>query len=229
MTLSALAVRRISIDCQRVLELADSGIFWVGDDARLTHGWAIVFGCHGTPYYGGAFCFEVNFPDNYPFAPPSFVYLTNDGRTRFNPNLYKNGKVCLSLLNTWAGEQWSGIQSLSSILQSIQTAVINENPLENEPAYPHATMQRDSPIYNRLILHATLETAILGYLKDPPAYLLPVYDAFRSWVFKARDDVLAKATELASEWDGKIETIDFYHMTQKYRFANLAVTLQSIS
>ena len=31
------------------------------------------------------------------------------GTVRFNPNLYQNGKVCLSLLGTWSGgvdEQW---------------------------------------------------------------------------------------------------------------------------
>ena len=32
------------------------------------------------------------------------TYLTNDGNTRFHPNLYRNGKVCLSVLNTWRGK-----------------------------------------------------------------------------------------------------------------------------
>ena len=37
---------------------------------------------------------------------------------RFNPNLYKDGKVCLSLLGTWPGaqgEQWS--KQISTIIQ----------------------------------------------------------------------------------------------------------------
>ena len=46
------------------------------------------------------------YPTEYPFKPPKVTYKTNDGFTRFNPNLYKNGKVCISLLNTWQGEQW---------------------------------------------------------------------------------------------------------------------------
>ena len=158
---SALAVRRITLDTKRALELADSGLFWIPDELELTHGWAVVCGPEGTPYDGGAFCFEVRFPDNYPFEPPTFTYLTNDGRTRFNPNLYKNGKVCLSLLNTWQGEQWSGVQSLSSILQSIQTAVLNEEPLRNEPGYSNMTIHADIPVYSRMVQHATLETAVL--------------------------------------------------------------------
>lgn len=29
--------------------------------------------------------------------------LTGKGKIRFNPNLYKDGKICLSLLGTWRG------------------------------------------------------------------------------------------------------------------------------
>ena len=231
MSISALAIRRISIDVKRVMEMpADSGLFWVGDEADLTHGWAIICGCEGTPYHGGAFCFEVNFPDNYPFEPPKFNYLTNDGRTRYNPNLYKNGKVCLSLLNTWQGEQWSGVQSLMSILQSIQTAVMTEKPLMNEPAHPASTDPRhpEMPVYNHSIFHATLETAILGQLSAPPPYLVPCIEPVRAWFAKAKDAVIKKARELAAELDGKVGSIPFYQMTTKYKFAELADRLVAL-
>lgn len=227
---SALAIRRITLDVKKIMEASDSGLFWIHDETDATHGWAVVCAYDGTPYHGGAFCFEVRFPDNYPFEPPLFTYLTNDGRTRFNPNLYKNGKVCLSLLNTWQGEQWSGVQSLLSILQSIQTAVINEEPLVNEPAHPASNDPRhpEIAVYNRIIFHATLETAILGQLEEPPAYLVPVYDAIKSWAQNARSALVAKATELAETWDGKIEHVNFYGMVQKYHFGELAARLKKL-
>lgn len=231
MSISALAVRRISIDVKRVMELpADSGLFWIGDEVDLTHGWAVICGCEGTPYHGAPFCFEVRFPDNYPFEPPRFSYLTNDGRTRFNPNLYKTGKVCLSLLNTWQGEQWSGVQSLMSILQSIQTAVMTEKPLMNEPAHPASTDPRhpEMPMYNNMIFHAVLETAIIGQLTTPPAYLVPVLEPARAWFAKARDALVKKAQELAVELDGKTGHIPFYTMTTKYKFAELASQLATL-
>jgi ubiquitin-protein ligase len=231
MSISALAIRRISIDVKRVLEQpTDSGLFWLGDEADITHGWAIICGCEGTPYHGGAFCFEVNFPDNYPFEPPKFNYLTNDGRTRFNPNLYKNGKVCLSLLNTWQGEQWSGVQSLMSVLQSIQTAVMTEKPLMNEPAHPASTDPRhpEMPIYNNMVFHATLETAILGHLAAPPAYLVPVLEPVRAWFVKAREPLIKKARELAAEFDGKVGHVPFYTMSTKFKFAELADRLAAL-
>ena len=227
---SALSIRRITLDVKRVMELADSGLFWIHDEIDITHGWAVICAYEDTPYHGGAFCFEVRFPDDYPFSPPAFTYLTNDGRTRFNPNLYKNGKVCLSLLNTWQGEQWSGIQSLMSILQSIQTAVINQDPLVNEPAHPasHDPRHPDIPSYNRMVFHATLETAILGQLTTPPPYLVPVYDAIKAWALKARPALVTKARALVPEWDGKVEQNSFYSMTVKYKFADLATRLEAL-
>lgn len=55
------------------------------------------------------------FPEDYPSSAPHIVFLTtNGGKTRFNPNLYSDGKVCLSILGTWrgeSGEQWSSVQN----------------------------------------------------------------------------------------------------------------------
>ena len=55
-----------------------------------------------------SFCFPFQLTrpfcaDRYPFEPPKVLILTVDGRTRINPNLYANGKVCLSILGTWSG------------------------------------------------------------------------------------------------------------------------------
>ena len=211
------------------MELADSGIFWIPDETDITHGWAVLCGPSDTPYEGGAFCFEVRFPDMYPFEPPVFTYLTNDGRTRFNPNLYKNGKVCLSLLNTWQGEQWSGVQSLSSVLQSIQTAVLTDEPLRNEPAYSAMGTHPDMPIYNRQVCQAVVETAMLAYLMDPPPFLVPVYDAFRAYIMKSKDRVVAKLRGLAAEWDGKTEAMSFFQMAVRYKFTALADQLATIA
>lgn len=47
-----------------------------------------------------------------------FCHCTGGGSVRFNPNLYKCGKVCLSLLGTWSGargESWDPVAS--SMLQ----------------------------------------------------------------------------------------------------------------
>ncbi len=46
---------------------------------------------------------------------------------RLNPNLYEDGKVCVSLLGTWSGkgtEKWSQDSNLLQILISIQGTTI---------------------------------------------------------------------------------------------------------
>jgi ubiquitin-protein ligase len=224
---TALAIRRITRDMNTVMGESHLGYFYIPDESEITHGWAVVIGPSDTPYEGGAFCFEVRFPDNYPFEPPVFTYLTNDGFTRFNPNLYKNGKVCLSLLNTWQGEQWSGIQSLSSILQCIQTAVLNEEPLRNEPGYAAMARHADFEPYKRMVFQAVLQTAILRTLAEPADCIVPVYDGIRGAVITARSRLLAKARALAAEWDGKTEAVTFFGMTVRYRFGELARALEA--
>ena len=57
---------------------------------------------------------------------------TGGGRIRFNPNLYSNGKVCLSLLNTW-GEGWdANTSTILQLLVSIQGLVLVKDPYFNE-------------------------------------------------------------------------------------------------
>ena len=71
----------------------------------IHHGYVIVVGPFDTPYEGGFFVFTIHFPSNYPFQPPFIKHqTTGGGQIRFNPNLYRNGKVCLSILGTKGGD-----------------------------------------------------------------------------------------------------------------------------
>ncbi|KAJ8490557.1 hypothetical protein OPV22_012278 [Ensete ventricosum] len=98
---------------------------------------AVIVGAYGTPYQDGLFFFDFHLPSEYPQVPPSVYYRS--GGLRLNPNLYVDGKVCLSLLNTWTGkgsEVWD--PSLSSVLQvlvSLQGLVLNDKPYFNEAGY----------------------------------------------------------------------------------------------
>ena len=218
---TALAQRRACIDIGKIMELADQGIFWVLDEVDMMHGWAVVCGGEDTPYYGAPFCFDVRLPDNYPFEPPAFKYLTNDSFTRFNPNLYRDGKVCLSLLNTWHGEKWAAVQTVGAILQIIQADVLCANPLTREPTYPPGELEVDHAVYNRMIFHATLETAILGQLVPGLSWMEPAHDAVIGFVKKAQPALIAKARALAI-YDGKKEQNTFFNMAIKYKFGELA-------
>ena len=62
-----------------------------------------------TPYEDGLFFFEVQLPNDYPNSPPVFYYVSYC-TDRLNPNLYEDGKVCVSLLGTWTGKVCTLIQ-----------------------------------------------------------------------------------------------------------------------
>lgn len=64
---------------------------------------ALIKGPTRTPYEDGLFLFDIQLPNIYPAVPPLFRYLSQCSG-RLNPNLYDNGKVCVSLLGTWIGK-----------------------------------------------------------------------------------------------------------------------------
>jgi len=117
----------------------DSSIFFRIDDECIVCMQALITGPKDTPYDSGCLIFDILIPNNYPFAPPK-VLLKNNGGMRMNPNLYNNGKVCLSLLGTWntGGKDEGWIPKLSTIKQvgiSIQSLILIEQPFFNEPSY----------------------------------------------------------------------------------------------
>lgn len=135
------ASRRVLKDIQRAQEplMQQQGIWYVMDEANLTKGHALIKGPEDTPYDGCLLVFSIQFPSDYPFSPPKVLFCTSDGKTRFHPNLYIEGKVCLSILGTFSGPSWSGTQSLSSVLLSI-LALLDSNPLAHEPSYSSGTL-----------------------------------------------------------------------------------------
>lgn len=125
-------IRRIANDVKYIYNNKIDGIYYKHDETNLLKGRALIIGPKSTPYSYGFYFFEINFTTNYPYEPPKVMFLTNDGHTRFHPNLYSNGKVCLSLLNTWKGEGWTSCQNITSILL-ILMSIMDENPLLHEP------------------------------------------------------------------------------------------------
>lgn len=144
MTSSAIiskeTIHRLLKDIKQTIKhtLTDNGIYYSHDENDITKGYAMIVGPEGTPYFGGFYFFMFDFPYDYPFSPPKVTFMTNDSKTRFNPNLYRCGKVCVSILNTWTGEKWSACQTINSILLTL-CSLLNDSPLENEPGQTKAS------------------------------------------------------------------------------------------
>ena len=129
---------------------------------------ALIRGPVNTPYQNGFFYFILDFPRDYPVKPPTVRHMTTDNRkVSFNPNLYADGKVCLSILGTWDGPGWSAANTLYSTLLSIQS-LMNEKPYHNEPGYEDNSgvyVNRDVQNYNDLIAYETIRVAVIGMLR----------------------------------------------------------------
>ena len=111
---------------------------------------------------------------------------TGGGQQRFNPNLYACGKVCLSLLGTWAGQNptqnWTKLSTLQQVLISIQSLIMGfKYPYFNEPGREQE--YTGDPLDERLTLLArtdhnggyeqlrvgTIRIAMIGQLQRPAA------------------------------------------------------------
>lgn len=116
---------------------------------------SLIIGPENTPYEDAPFVIDWMLDSDFPQSPPIAHFLSwTNGNGRVNPNLYEEGKVCLSILGTWAGdrnESWS--PSRSSLLQalvSIQGLVLVKEPWFCEPAYDKLRGTEEGIINSRL-------------------------------------------------------------------------------
>lgn len=222
------AIKRLAKDVRTIMKnpLTDNGIYYIHDEDNILKGRALIMGPSDTPYKNGNYLFELEFPPNYPHMPPKVIYCTNDGVTRFNPNLYKCGKVCISILNTWRGDQWSSCQTITSVLLTICT-VLNNNPLLNEPGITEANPDLSS--YNKIVTYKNIDIAI-GDVLDK-AYYRERFPEFRKIMCKEFVDrynsILAQIDENKS-LDGDIVETNIYRLRQRLHYSLLRTRMETI-
>ena len=186
-------MQRLLKDVRQIMKhpLTDNGIYYSHDESDMMKGYALIVGPEDTPYFGGFYFFKFNFPDDYPFSPPKVTYMTNDGFTRYNPNLYKCGKVCVSILNTWSGDKWSSCQTINSILLTL-CSLLNEAPLENEPGQSKTC--KDFIPYQKSIEYSNINFAICDiiniYKKKIPSPFEIFYPFMRQLFLKNYDKIM---------------------------------------
>jgi ubiquitin-protein ligase len=170
-------IHRLAKDVKQMMKdpLDENGIYYKHDDTDMLKGLAMIVGQQDTPYYGGYYFFLFHFPPDYPFSPPKVSFLTNGDGVRFNPNLYINGKVCVSILNTWAGEQWSSCQTIRSILLAIST-LLCKDPLLNEPGF--TKKHRDFQNYTNIIEFKNIEIAVMKMITKQTPYFRNEFECF---------------------------------------------------
>jgi baculoviral IAP repeat-containing protein 6 (apollon) len=165
-----------------------SSVFVRCDTDRLDIMKVLITGPADTPYANGCFEFDVYFPHDYPNSP-MMINLETTGRhsVRFNPNLYNDGKVCLSVLNTWHGrpeEKWNAqTSSFLQVLVSIQSLILVSEPYFNEPGFERSrgtpSGNHSSREYNSNIYQACVKWGMLEQLRNPcPCFKDVIYTHF---------------------------------------------------
>ncbi|XP_047994870.1 (E3-independent) E2 ubiquitin-conjugating enzyme isoform X3 [Leguminivora glycinivorella] len=149
------------------------GVWVRGFEDRIDLLSVMIAGPSKTPYEGGLFVFDVQLGGEYPRAPPLCHYHSYC-TDRLNPNLYEDGKVCVSLLGTWSGrgvEVWGKDSSLLQVIVSLQGLILNAEPYFNEAGYEKqkGTQQgtENSRMYNEMVL-LKLVQSMTKMLSNPP-------------------------------------------------------------
>jgi len=179
--ISKETITRLLKDVKQIMKnpLTDQGIYYIHDDEDMLKGYAMIVGPSDTPYFGGYYFFEFTYPADYPHSPPKLKYCTNGNKVRFNPNLYICGKVCVSLFNTWRGDQWTSCQTISTSLLTLCT-LLCVNPLLNEPGVNKGHSDINS--YNEIIEYSNINTAICDIVSKKEGVYLPFFENFYPFI-----------------------------------------------
>lgn len=172
------------------------GIYLYVDKNNLMKQYALIIGPNDTPYFGGFFFFEINYPNDYPKNSPHVTLLTTEKNVRFNPNLYECGKVCLSILGTWSGPSWTPVMNIRLVLDSIRS-LMGPFPIQNEPGYDNTKPDDIASIeYNQYLIYHTYRLAIIDVInnkfnKVSSLFEKEIKEEFNKNKSKLNDDLLS--------------------------------------
>lgn len=167
--------------------LGECGIIYRHSETDILTGYACIVGPPDSLYFGGYYFYLFKFPTNYPHSPPVVSFITNTGNIRFHPNFYANKKVCVSIVNTWRGEQWSGCQSIRSVLMTFQS-LLDKEPLLHEPGIRPG--HSDFIAYHQMVEYYNYKFACLTLMKELTRYvpleasLVPDFQKFMNTRFR---------------------------------------------
>jgi len=153
-------------------------------------------------YHGGYFVANMKFPQNYPYSPPDFKFK----RTLYHPNVYEDGRLCISILHApgddeMSGEsgaiRWSPAQRVESVLLSIMSLLDDANV--SSPANVDASvMYRDKPEDYKKMVEKDLEASKADI---PAGFVMPTTDAYNS----KKDD----NADFMDDWGDSDAELDF--------------------
>ena len=144
------AVRRLN---KELKDLISGGFDAEIVEENLYHWHIAINGPADTPYFGGTFILDIEFPQEYPFAPPKVVFITKI----YHPNTDHKGNICLSILK----DEWAPTMTtlkVVGIIISLLKQPNPDNPLNVEAAHLYVEnrneyMKRTTEITRKYATH----------------------------------------------------------------------------
>ncbi len=115
----SFATKRLCKELSVIQNESIEGITVINSDDIFS--WkAVIDGPKDSPFEGGKYKIDIQFNDNYPVRPPAVKFTS----PIFHPNIYKDGKICVDILQ---GE-WTPTQNIRTVLLSLRSLLIDPNP-----------------------------------------------------------------------------------------------------
>ena len=96
------------------------------EEGDLFNWTATIMGPDDSPYQGGIFFLNIQFPSDYPFKPPKITFSTRI----YHPNINATGSICIDILK----DQWSPAMTTGKVLLGISSLLTDANP--DDPLVP---------------------------------------------------------------------------------------------
>lgn len=129
-------------------------------------------------YYGGYFKAKMTFPKNYPYSPPDFKFV----RPLYHPNIYPDGRLCISILHQpgedemsgeSAAERWSPVQRVETVLISV-LSLLDDAEVSSPANVDAGVMLRNNPSQYKEMVKKDLEVSKSDI---PEGFVMPTHES----------------------------------------------------
>lgn len=161
-TIGAARVRRLQQELKYLVQNSHPSIDVYVNDADITFWKVVIEGPDGTPYAGGCWLAYMEFPEDYPMAPPVMRFHTPIRHCNIN----SYGRVCHSIFD----RNYTPDTTVAVILQCVYGLLLNPDvtdPLDSNLAllYHDANGQYEASIMSYVSTHAKTPTR-KGYAQE---------------------------------------------------------------
>ncbi|MCJ1292601.1 hypothetical protein MMC34_004153 [Xylographa carneopallida] len=190
--LSAPLMRRIRKE-HKILESSLPGGIWVRTwEDRLDLLRVLIIGPEETPYSLAPFVLDFHLSEDFPRSPPeAYFHSWTRGLGRINPNLYEDGKVCLSLLGTWPGdskdESWSEDSTMLQVFVSLMGLVLVKEPFYNEAGFDAYVGSSETQINSALYTEKAFVMA-KGFISHALTHQSEGMETILTWLYLPKVD-----------------------------------------